>query len=124
MSRHYPCDKQLREIRYDKQREFECEMEHLGFKVNEIPNPVPENPHFDISSDEIQLALYLLPLRMREILEKRHLKSEMTYESIGRDYGIGKERTRQIHYYALWKLKKPYILRKWLGWNYRDRVNV
>ncbi len=77
---------------------------------DETPNPealVAEREERTQRRDGLRTALATLPERERHILEQRRLVDEpATLEDLGRQYGISRERVRQLENRAFDKLRK------------------
>lgn len=84
--------------------------EHQDLLEDERPNPehmAARNQMSSLRSDVVGEALNELNERDRDIFERRHLSDEPpTLESLGNEYGISRERVRQLEARAFGKVKE------------------
>jgi RNA polymerase sigma-32 factor len=86
------------------------EMEFQDLLVDDAPNPetwVADRDQFAKRHHKLEHGLARLTTRERDILTRRRLVDEpLTLESLSQEYGISRERVRQIEMSALAKLRK------------------
>ena len=88
-------------------------VEFLDTLVDESPSPeviVAEREEAGIRNEMLQAALAELPERERHIFVERRLKDDpVTLEQLGEEYGISRERVRQLEVRAFEKVQKAVI---------------
>ena len=88
-------------------------VEFMDTLVDESPSPeaiVAEREEAGIRNEMLQAALAELPERERHIFVERRLKDDpVTLEQLGEEYGISRERVRQLEVRAFEKVQKAVI---------------
>ena len=88
-------------------------VEFVDTLVDESPSPeaiVAQREEAGIRNEMLQAALAELPERERHIFVERRLKDDpVTLEQLGEEYGISRERVRQLEVRAFEKVQKAVI---------------
>ena len=88
-------------------------IEFMDTLVDESPSPetiVAQREEAGIRNEMLQAALAELPERERHIFVERRLKDDpVTLEKLGEEYGISRERVRQLEVRAFEKVQKAVI---------------
>lgn len=88
-------------------------VEFMDTLVDESPSPeaiVAQREEAGIRNEMLQAALAELPERERHIFVERRLKDDpVTLEQLGEEYGISRERVRQLEVRAFEKVQKAVI---------------
>ncbi len=88
-------------------------VEFMDTLVDESPSPeaiIAEREEAGVRNEMLQAALAELPERERHIFVERRLKDDpVTLEQLGEEYGISRERVRQLEVRAFEKVQKAVI---------------
>lgn len=88
-------------------------VEFVDTLVDESPSPeaiIAQREEAGVRSEMLQAALAELPERERHIFVERRLKDDpVTLEQLGEEYGISRERVRQLEVRAFEKVQKAVI---------------
>lgn len=84
--------------------------ELINFKIDDTTPSVEEQVEYNLLKESIEIVLNTLTLKERDIIEQRFgLRDDVdkTLEQLGNQYGLTRERIRQIEVKALKKLRHP-----------------